>query len=240
MSVADQGNDHLNTIIMCGSTNLLTAILIGLVIATPSLGKEAKAINLFNGKNLRGWKAHLSEPDVKKKDVWSVKDGILICKGEPLGYLYTAKDYTSYKLLVEWRWAPGGEPGNSGVLMRINGKPQGIPRCIEAQLRSGSAGDLYGFRGMRIKGDPARMREAKGHELLGDMVGVSKIEGNENEPGQWNTYDITAHGPKITVLVNGKKLNEAFDCDVLTGPIGFQSEGGEIHFRNIQLIPIKD
>ncbi len=77
---------------MCGSTNLLTAILIGLVIATPSLGKEAKAINLFNGKNLRGWKAHLSEPDVKKKDVWSVKDGILICKGEPLGYLYTAKD----------------------------------------------------------------------------------------------------------------------------------------------------
>ena len=113
-----------------------------------------------------------------------------------------------------------------------------IPRAIEAQLRSGDAGDLYGFHGMKIDGDPARTKKDSRPELLGDFVGVSKIKAAEKEPGQWNTYDITLSGGNLTVLVNGEKVNEAHDCDVVAGPIGFQSEGGEIHFRNIRLTPI--
>jgi hypothetical protein len=195
-------------------------------------------IELFDGKTLEGWKAFLVEPDVQKEDVWSVRDGLLICKGEPLGFLYTDKDYESFELLVEWRWAPGEEPGNSGVLMRINGDLMGIPRAFEAQLKSGSAGDVYGFHGFRMEGPEERTRQQKGHELLGDFVGVSKIEGAENEPGNWNKYQIRFDGPNLTVHVNGKKVNEVHGCDELAGPIGLQSEGGEIHFRTIQLTPI--
>lgn len=204
----------------------------------PSEEVQAQPVDLFNGKNLEGWQAFLVEPEVKKEDVWSVQDGILICRGEPLGYLYTDKTYTSFRLLVEWRWAPGTEPGNSGVLMRISGEPKGIPRAIEAQLKSGSAGDLYGFHGLKIDGAAERKRGGEGHELLGDFVGVSKIEANENEPGQWNTYEIALEGPDIEVKVNGKLVNEARDADIVAGPIGFQSEGGEIHFRTIQLTPL--
>jgi len=119
--------------------------------------------------------------------------------------------------------------------MRISGEPRGIPRAIEAQLKSGSAGDLYGFHGLTIDGPAERKGGGEAHELLGDFVGVSKIEANENEPGQWNTYDITLDGPDIEVKVNGKKVNEAWNAEVLAGPIGLQSEGGEIHFRKIQL-----
>jgi hypothetical protein len=195
-------------------------------------------VNLFNGVNLEGWSAFLVEPDAKKEDVWSVQDGILVCKGEPLGYLYTDGEHESFRLIVEWRWAPGTEPGNSGVLMRISGEPKGIPRAIEAQLMSGNAGDLYGFHGLKIDGAEERKGGGEAHELLGDFVKVGKIEANENEPGQWNTYDITLDGPNISVKVNGKLVNEAKNAEILSGPIGFQSEGGEIHFRQIQLIPL--
>jgi hypothetical protein len=178
-------------------------------------------------------------------DVWSVRDGVLVCKGDPLGYLYTNAEYTSFKLTVEWRWAPGaaaklGKTPNSGVLMRVNGepKPKGVPRAYEAQLQAGNAGDLYGFWGMPLDGAADRRREAKGHELLGDMVGFKKTEGAEKPEGEWNTYEITLDGQSLVVLVNGKKVNEATGAVAMPGRIALQSEGGEIHFRRIEIWPI--
>jgi hypothetical protein len=197
------------------------------------------AVELFDGKSLEGWKHFLVKPDVAMDEVWSVKDGILICKGDPLGYLRTTGEYTNFRLAVEWRWAPGTEPGNNGVLLRVNGEPTGVPRCIECQLKSGDAGDLYGFHGMKISGDPARMRSEKGHAVVGDLVGVSKTEAREKPAGEWNLVEIVADGSKVTVSVNGAQVNEATDCDVVAGPIALQSEGGEIHFRMVSLTPLE-
>jgi hypothetical protein len=198
---------------------------------------QGKGIRLFNGRDLTGWEYFLVEPGVQMKDVWSVRDGLLVCKGEPMGYLATKRKFKNFKLVVEWRWAPGQEPGNSGVLMRITGKPQALPKCAEAQLKSGSAGDIYGFHGFQVKGDAARSRTAEG-ELFGQLLGVSKIKGNEKEPGQWNKYEITLKDGDLTLLVNGEKVNEATGLDVVMGKIGLQSEGGEIHFRTVQLYPL--
>jgi hypothetical protein len=122
----------------------------------PAADKSERGIDLFDGKSLDGWEHYLVKPDVKMADVWSVRDGLLICKGEPMGYLATKKTFTNFRLVVEWRWAPGKPPGNSGVLLRITGKPQALPKCLEAQLQSGSAGDVYGFHGFPVKGDAAR------------------------------------------------------------------------------------
>lgn len=204
----------------------------------PQQAVEPEPIDLFNGKDLQGWKAFLVDPAVPMEAVWSVQDGLLVCKGEPTGYLYTEKEYTSFRLVVEWRWAPGTEPGNSGVLMRINGEPRAIPRAFEAQLMNGNAGDLYGFHGMKLTGAADRLQGGEAHELLGDFVGVGKIKANENPPGEWNRYEITLDGSNLSVSVNGEHLNEAQECDVLGGPIGLQSEGGEIHFRTVQITPL--
>ena len=197
---------------------------------------EAKAIKLFDGKGLDGWSHVLVEKDVRIEDVWSVKDGVLICKGEPLGYLVTKKSYQDFKLVFEWRWAPGGEPGNSGVLLRIAGEPVGfMPKCVEAQLKSGSAGDIWAFFGAKVDGEAARIQEVKGHKDLGDFKGVGKIKAAEKAPGEWNQYEITVQGGRMKLKVNGEPVNEASGLDVVAGPIGFQSEGGEIHFRGIEL-----
>jgi hypothetical protein len=214
---------------------VLLAVSLGTAVVRGAESKE-----LFNGKDLTGWRSYLSEHNVTTGDVWSVRDGLLICKGEPLGYIYTTGDYKNFRLRVEWRWAPGKEPGNNGVLMRINGEPRPLPRCLEAQLRSGDAGDLYGFHGMSIRGDKERAVSVQGHRLGGDLAGVRKMEGAEVEPGQWNRMDIVLDGPDLKVWVNGTLVNEATDCEVIAGPIGLQSEGGEIHFRRVSLTPLPD
>jgi hypothetical protein len=212
-------------------------------LAAPAVAVELQTIRLFNGKDLAGWSHFLVDPKVKMEDVWSVRDGVLVCKGEPLGFLQTTAEHTSFRLVVEWRWAPGaaarlGKTPNSGVLLRVSGEPKPIPRAYEAQLQSGSAGDLYGFWGLPLEGDLARRRESKGHAMLGDMVGYTKAEAAEKPEGEWNVYEIVVDGPSIVVHVNGKKVNEARGAAVLAGRIALQSEGGEIHFRKVELTPI--
>ena len=123
--------------------------------------------------------------------------------------------------------------------MRISGEPRGIPRAIEAQLKSGSAGDLYGFHGLTIDGPAERKGGGEAHELLGDFVGVSKIEANENEPGQWNTYDIICKDDWIVVLVNGVLQNIGTKCSDKSGKICLQSEGTPIEYRNIYIEPLE-
>jgi hypothetical protein len=219
----------------------LAALLAAL--SASAVAAEPQTVRLFNGKDLVGWSHFLADPKAGMEDVWSVRDGVLVCKGEPLGFLQTTAEYVSFKLVVEWRWPEGaaarlGKTPNSGVLLRVSGEPKPIPRAYEAQLQSGSAGDLYGFWGLPLEGDAARRREAKGNAMLGDMVGFTKAEAAEKPEGEWNVYEIVVDGPSIVVHVNGKKVNEAQGAAVLPGRIGLQSEGGEIHFRRVELTPI--
>jgi hypothetical protein len=208
-------------------------------LAVPSFAAEKDAVSLFNGEDLTGWDYFLVEPSVKMADVWSVKDGLLVCKGQPMGYLATKKTYKNFKLVVEWRWPEGKKPGNSGVLLRISGKPMKLPKCVEAQLQSGSAGDIWAFQGFKVEGDENRFTEVS-HPELGDFVGVKKMMANEKKPGEWNKYEITLNGGKLALTVNGKMVNECSGCDEVAGHIGLQSEGGEIHFRTVKLLPLDD
>ena len=224
---------------------LVALSLTGLVIAAAAepgkkKSKQAKPETmLFDGSSLAAWDCHLVDANVRLEDVWTIQDGTLICKGEPLGYLHTKNDYQDFRLTLEWRWAPGKEPGNSGVLLRATGEPVGfMPKCAEAQLKHGSAGDIWGFFGFQAKGPQERVREVKGHEALGDFAGVAAMKNLERAPGEWNTYQIVLRGDKLMLSVNGEKVNEATGCDVVAGKIGLQSEGGEIHFRNIKLVPL--
>jgi hypothetical protein len=216
-------------------------LVVGLVCSVACLGaaEEGKAVKLFNGQDLAGWTYFLEDDNAQLEDVWSVQDGILVCKGQPMGYLATKQEFKSFKLVVEWRWAPGKEPGNSGVLLRITGKPMMLPKCVEAQLQSGSAGDIWAFQGFQVQSDSDRFRKLS-NARIGDFMGVSKESGNEKEPGEWNKYEITLDGGALVLVVNGKKVNECQGCDVVAGQIGLQSEGGEIHFKTVELTPLDD
>lgn len=212
------------------------AIASVLLVSSDTPPVSSDTIELFNGKNLEGWSHFLVDGTVPREDVWSVEDGVLICQGAPEGYLYTDAAYKNFRLTLDWRWAPGEKPGNSGVLLRIHGPARTfLPQCVEAQLQHGNAGDIWGFYGAAVKGDVDRSVVVEGHSALGDFKGVRKIKDAENPPGEWNRYEIEVSGRHLELRINGMLVNEARELDVLTGPIGLQSEGGEIHFRNIRL-----
>src|SRR5260370_33350051 len=99
---------------------LSVALFAALAIAATAAAedKDNGATKLFNGKDLSGWKTFVDpKSKVDPATVWSVKDGVIICKGQPLGYLITEKEYSNYILKVQWRWTPEGDnkDRNSGV-----------------------------------------------------------------------------------------------------------------------------
>jgi hypothetical protein len=205
------------------------------LITGPASAAETKS--LFDGKSLEGWDFFLVDADAAMSDVWSVRDGMIICQGKPNGYLATKEKFKDFKLVVEWRWAPGITVGdrapNSGVLLRITGEKKMLPKCVEAQLMSGNAGDIWAFEGFEVEGDKERTRAPRP-----GFSGIGKMQGAENDLGEWNKYEITLIGDKLTLVVNGKKVNECTGCDQVAGQIGLQSEGAEIHFRKVEVTPM--
>lgn len=205
-------------------------LLAAILSATAARGEDSgKWISLFNGKDLSGWTFHLDNPKAKMSDVWSVKDGVLSCKGNPRGYIRTKDDYENYVLKLQWRFDPAKGPGNSGVLLRMVGEDKVWPKSIEAQLQSRNAGDIWNIDKVQMTVAPDRTegrRTIKLHET------------NEKPLGEWNEYEITADHGTITLKVNGLVQNVATDCAQVPGKICLQSEGAYIEFRDIELKPI--
>jgi hypothetical protein len=196
------------------------------VAATPA------AIELFNGRDLTGWTYELADADVKMEDVWSVQDGVLFCKGQPVGYLRTVEDYENYVLSLEWRWPPGTPGGNNGVLVHTS-TPGAIgiwPKSIEVQLQTGHAGDFW------IIGTELQVENVE--ERFDGRRRYLKLVDAEKPLGEWNHMEITCRGDEIIVKVNGELVNHATNCSVTSGAIALQSEGVPIEYRNIRLTPL--
>lgn len=62
----------------------------------------------------------------------------------------------------------------------------------------------------------------------------------EKPVGEWNRLEAICNGGDLTFFVNGVKVNEGKDGNLREGRILFQSEGAEIYFRRIELLPLSD
>lgn len=198
----------------------------GLLLMTS--GQAAAEEAVFNGKDLSNWTYHLGDAKAAMEDVWSVNDGVLACKGQPVGYLITEKDdFHDYVLSLEWRWPEKG--GNNGVLVHVT-EPGALgvwPKCLEVQLGSGDAGDFWVI-GTTIDVENAdQRRDGRRHLNLSD--------GDEKPIGEWNHMEITCRGDEVRVKVNGKLVNHATNVSQTRGAIALQSEGTPIEFRNVIL-----
>jgi hypothetical protein len=213
---------------------ILTAF--GLLLAGCS-GEER--VELFNGTDLGNWEKVLLEPGMDPDEVFRAEDGVIRVSGVPNGYLVTRESYSNYRLHVEWRWTD--EPANSGVLMHIQEvNREEWPLCIEAQLRSGKAGDfvLMGHgTGITVGDSVLRIEEGERRYKASPKF----LESTENPAGEWNVYKITCTGDgRIELLVNGTVQNAGSDASYASGRIALQSEGGPIEFREVYLEPLEN
>jgi 3-keto-disaccharide hydrolase len=216
------------------------AISLLLVLGVAQLGGGETPVyrDLFNGKDLTGWVNVNTD-----EDTWSVKDGMIVCTGQPIGVMRTDRQYENFLLHVEWRHMEAG--GNSGTFLWSNAVPgdNRLPNGMEVQMleldwvnqhiRDGVkppvayvSGELFPVGGVTAVPDNPRGPRSKSLELR--CKGV----------GEWNTYDIVAVDGTVKLSINGKFVNGIAKSSQKKGYICLESEGKEIHFRNIRIMEL--
>jgi Domain of Unknown Function (DUF1080) len=224
--------------------------MINRVLFLLSLGASAltaaEPIALFNGKNLEGWYADVPAADGKedKNPSFIVRDGLLVSLGSPGGHLITDKQFSDYKLTVEYRFS--AKPGNCGVLVHAS-KPRALyemfPQSIEVQMAHKSAGDFWCIQeNIEVPDMEKRRPHKEGQKFGGAKEDARRIvnltDDSEKPLGEWNTMTIEAKGGEIIVHVNGDLVNHGTNATATKGKIALQAEGSEVEFRKVELTPL--
>lgn len=200
----------------------------------------ANFVDLFNGRDLTGW-VNVNTGT----DTWTVKNSLLVCSGLPIGVMRSEKQYENFILHIEWRHMKAG--GNSGVFVWSEGfVPDGsrLPKGMEVQMLelewvnlnrkpNGEpqdigyiSGELFGAGGLTATPDNPRGSRSKSVEL--------RCKG----AGEWNFYDVVCVDGTVKLSINGKFVNSIRDSSVRKGYLCLESEGSEIHFRNIRMLEL--
>jgi hypothetical protein len=61
----------------------------------------------------------------------------------------------------------------------------------------------------------------------------------ESPVGQWTRIECVCAGDRLTVFVNGQRVNEARDLFPAAGKVLLQCEGSEVFFRKLELHPLE-
>jgi len=189
---------------------------------------SAAEMPLFNDRDFAGWE-FVTTP---AKDISTVcqvmPGGVISAQGAPIGFIATLAGYENYRLHAEWRWP--GKPGNGGVLVHISSGPKdrAWPRCIQVQLKHGSAGDILPMAGASFAEPLAPDQKTPQRQHL--------AADSERPPGEWNSCDILCRGDQIEVTINGVLQNRITRVAPQSGRVGLQFEGAPFEFRRVTLV----
>ncbi|MBV8820867.1 MAG: DUF1080 domain-containing protein [Acidobacteriaceae bacterium] len=192
-----------------------------LVVAFCAVGWSAEPgfESLFNGKNLDGWEADVS-------NVWSVRDAMIVGKTAGLDFndfLRTKRDYGDFVLKARFRLVDN--IGNSGIQFRS--KP--VPGSHEVSGYQADVGQNY----WASLYDESRRKKTL---MQAPESVVSKID-----KSGWNEYTITAQGNHITLDLNGTRVVDYTETDPSvekTGFIALQVHRGfamEVQFKDVRI-----
>jgi hypothetical protein len=216
---------------------LLCLLWISNFSATP-VSKDAaddKWTQLFNGKDLTGWKQ-------VGKGSHMVEDGLIASKGG-MGLLYwTKQKFSNCTLKVVYKMQK--ENSNSGVFIRIPIEPKEEWMPV-----------FYGYE-VQIDNHPEQWGEDEYH-VTGTLYSLTKPLAKPGKPGpQWNTMEITLDGPRTIIVVNGEKVTDykegdptperKFDYEPYPGIrpnegyFGLQNHGDEdiVYFKEVSMKPL--
>ena len=201
-----------------------------------------KTVRLFNGRNFDGWYTFI-EGDGKNNDpehIFTIEPGgVIHVLGKKMGYLGTEKDYSNYRLSLEFRWGEKkwpphlNEPRDAGVLYHCVGPDKVWMKSVECQIEEGDCGDVWLTGGEG--GAPSLT--VKGKKYTGGRV--IKFADYEKPKGEWNLVTVVADGDRIQHFINGKLNMEGSESSLTSGKINLQSEGAEIYYRNVTMTPLR-
>ena len=142
---------------------------------------------------------------------WSLNDGVLAADSGA-GFLVSNETFDNFELTLEFF---PGTATNSGVFMRCQNPAEITDKtCYEANIFDTRPDQTFRTGGIVNFAPPAKVIDSE---------------------GQWNTYEITADGPHLTVKLNGETTVDVEDEALASGPIALQYGAGSIKFRNVQI-----
>jgi hypothetical protein len=179
--------------------------------------KEKKWIELFNGKDLTGWRQ-------AGPGSFVVEDGALVTRGG-MGLLwYEQQKFRDFILEVEWK--VNHRCNNSGIFVRFPEK---------------SDDPWYAVRnGYEIQIDDCAKDGLK-HQT-GAIYDISPATHVASKPaGEWNLYEIKVVGQHYTITLNGEKVNEYDGDRGREGYIGLQNHDliSRASFRRVRVREIE-
>ena len=145
---------------------------------------------------------------------WKVVDGVVEAdKGN--GFLVSKNSYKDFQIRAEF-WVD--TPANSGIFIRCDQSAKIDAKiCYEVNIFDKRPDPTYG---------------------TGAIVDVAKVDPMPKAGGKWNTYEITAQGPHLVVMLNGQKTVDVQDSKHASGPFALQYGSGVIKFRKVQIKPL--
>jgi hypothetical protein len=142
---------------------------------------------------------------------WTLANGVVEATKGP-GFLVTKETYDNFEIRVEF-WVDEG--GNSGVYMRC----QDAAKITDTTCYEANVFDKRPDQSGRT----------------GAIVHIAKPVAIVDAGGKWNTYEITAKGPQLTVRLNGTLTAQAEDSKFKSGPIALQYAAGTVRFRRVEI-----
>ena len=186
---------------------ILSFLAIGVVCLQPGPGVSAQAA---------GWTTLFDGSTLDGWNVlgnanWELEDGAVQADSGS-GFLVTPESYADFELTLEF-WVD--EPANSGIFIRCaDAESVRDTNCYEVNIYDTRADQTY---------------------RTGGIVHIAAPTSVINAGGRWNTYEITAQGPRLTVTLNGTRTVEVEDSQFADGPIALQYGAGVVKFRNVRI-----
>ena len=208
----------------------------GSVLLAAANTDSAGFVPIFNGRDLTGWKVPVGD-----NGHWKVINGVIDydARSEAPGdkNLWTEKEYKDFVLKIDWRIkettglynmptvlpdgshkkGPDGKDiitptpnADSGIYLRGSPKAQLNIWCWPI-----GSGEVYGYR----------MDQKMPPEV---RAGVTPKVRADKPVGEWNSFEITMKGDRLTVVLNGKTVIENAQLPGVPekGPIALQHHGG--------------
>jgi Domain of Unknown Function (DUF1080) len=150
---------------------------------------------------------------------WRAEGGAIVADAaKDNSYLVTKKSYKDFQIRAEF-WADHNT--NSGIFLRAqNPQKIGSVSAYEVNIYDQRPEPKYG---------------------TGAIVDVAAVNPMPKAGGKWNTYEITAKGSQLTVVLNGQKTADVQNAKFAEGPFALQfglhgkTAGGPIKWRKVQV-----
>lgn len=235
----------MRTMLLTGVSVVVSAVAATLWAQEPPLNRPpAGFTNLFNGKDLSGWRGRQANYSpyeqatltpaalAAKQAAWNTERDhhwrVDVAKGEIVSdgqdpHLATDRDYGDFEMYVDWLMVSPN--GDSGVYLRSYPQVQIWDPSNPREQKNGAD-----------KGSGALWNNNA------DNPGKWPLVKADNPVGQWNTFRIRMVGTRVWVWLNGQPtvigqvLDNYFDRSqpvLPSGPIELQTHGSEVRFRNI-------